>query len=71
MPHVAALLTTRATSVLAAWHVFSPVAARLGPAAARSEFLQPLLRLYQRDAVRRVGLQDVVWIGKVVVDLAL
>ncbi|XP_043241028.1 WD repeat-containing protein 81-like [Amphibalanus amphitrite] len=51
VPPVTRLLTARATSVLAAWHVFSVVAARLGPAAAREVFLQPLLRMYRRDAM--------------------
>ncbi|XP_037073763.1 WD repeat-containing protein 81-like [Pollicipes pollicipes] len=51
VPHVTHLLTARATCVLAAWHVFSPVAARLGPITCKS------MKLFHRSFLLHVAVR--------------
>lgn len=55
LPHVIDLLNSDDTSVLAAWYLFDPVAAVLGPKGTRKQLLEPMLRLYDADNDERVN----------------
>lgn len=49
LPHVKNLIEEPATSVLAAWYLFDPLAKLLGPADTSEKLLQPIVRLYENE----------------------
>lgn len=49
MPHVIDLIRNEETSILAAWHLFDPIAIALGIHKTQKYLLQPILQLYDCD----------------------
>lgn len=51
LPHIIDLLRNDETSTLTAWNLFDSVSIAIGPAATLEHLLQPILRLYDAEAV--------------------
>jgi WD repeat-containing protein 81 len=49
LPYVRELLEEPKTSVLAAWHLFDPIAKVLGPQKTAATLLEPIVKLYDND----------------------
>lgn len=49
LPHVKNLIEEPATSVLAAWYLFDPMAKLLGPTNTSEKLLQPIIKLYENE----------------------
>ncbi|XP_066597438.1 WD repeat-containing protein 81 isoform X2 [Prorops nasuta] len=51
IPHIKQIMDEPFSAVLAAWHLFDPVARILGPKEAANTFLVPIMRLYENGSV--------------------